>query len=251
MLLYTNLHIDPLDWDLEWSTLDSKLEDFRKEEIQRIKPNQFDDPSLWLERTRWASYLSGLDRLDLLELIGDPDTTLLRIIWALFDKLAQKSQEALLAIGFFGRFEIVRTEKDQFRAKPFRAYQRSGRISTYSRPWKQILSFFIRTQENPSLGKYPEYHFSELQHFLFLRLIRLASRVENLEDLEEVQEVPPSRISTPSSSQESTSSDDLEDEEEEENTRISIKKPRVIRSLTRLEEALLDFLIITTRSPNN
>lgn len=111
-----------MKWDLEWTTLDSKVLAYRNTQIRKIQQNLFDDPSPWLERTRWGYYLEGLDRLELLELIGEPNTPLLKVVWLAFDELARKSQETLLNIGIFARFEIVRTEKNQSRAKPFRAY---------------------------------------------------------------------------------------------------------------------------------
>ncbi|KAL6716774.1 hypothetical protein ACLMJK_004686 [Lecanora helva] len=119
----------PIDPDIEWTRLDSNFEDFKKREIRKIQKNLLDDVSPWLERTRWAEYLSGLDRSILLGLIDGPDTSLLRRIWLDFDNLVEKSQKTLRIVGLFGRFELARTEKNQVRARPFRGYQDPGRIS--------------------------------------------------------------------------------------------------------------------------
>ncbi len=96
--------------------------------------------------------------------------------------MARKSQETLSNIGYFGRFLIVRTEKDQSRAKPFRAYQDPSRIPTFLRPFKQILALFIRTQDTTSSNRYPRYLFTSRQQSSLYRLVRIASEVENLED---------------------------------------------------------------------
>jgi len=165
----------------------------------------------------------------------------------IFDELARRSHEAISIIGFFGRFEIVRTEKNQSRAKPLKPYQKSDRLSTYSRPWKQLLSFFIRTQEGFSSEKFPEYHFTKGQRFFYSQLIRLASRVKNLEDLREKLKSDVSlRNSESESSLEGSSSEfkkEDKEEEDEENTRIPVKNSRKLSSLTTLEKALLDFTI--------
>ncbi len=135
-IVVLTVYIEPRNWESEWSRLDSKILEFRTKEIRKIEKNRYDNPSPWLERTRWASYLDGPDRIELLALVGEPDTPLLKVIWASFDELARKSQQSLSNIGYFGRFQIVRTETNQFRAKPFRAYQDPSRIPMYSRSFK-------------------------------------------------------------------------------------------------------------------
>ena len=141
--------------------MDSKFEEFKISKIRTIRPNQFNVPNPWLERTGWLKLFSGMDRPSLLGLIDDPDTLLLRILWATFSILVQLSQQLIGTIGTFGRFEIVRTLPNQDRARPFRVYQDPKRIPEYSLPWKRILAFFVRTQTTP--GSRILYEFTEAQ----------------------------------------------------------------------------------------
>ena len=112
--------------------------------------------------------------------MADSNTLLLRVLWSYFDLLAQASQRILLIVGSFERFEIVRIEKHQNRAKPFRAYQDPTRLREYSRSWKQILAFFIRTQDDPSLR--PQYKFNSIQTIAFERLISHLRGIESWDD---------------------------------------------------------------------
>ncbi|KAL6718593.1 hypothetical protein ACLMJK_002827 [Lecanora helva] len=239
----------PIDPDIEWARLDSNFEDFKKREIRKIQKNLLDDVSPWLERTRWAEYLSGLDRSILLGLIDGPDTPLLRRIWLDFDNLVEKSQKTLRIVGLFGRFELARTEKNQVRARPFRGYRDPGRISRYSRPWKQILSFFVRTQENPNPIDYPTYSFDNIQVIYYRRYIGLVYRALEFEDPEEnLENLEKSTIFEDSSSDFHDEDEDEEEveEDEDEAAKTIIRGPRYSRKvsrLSRIEKALLSFLL--------
>ncbi|KAL6716772.1 hypothetical protein ACLMJK_006340 [Lecanora helva] len=239
----------PIDPDIEWARLDSNFEDFKKREIRKIQKNLLDDVSPWLERTRWAEYLFGLDRSILLGLIDGPDTPLLRRIWLDFDNLVEKSQKTLRIVGLFGRFELARTEKNQVRARPFRGYRDPGRISRYSRPWKQILSFFVRTQENPNPIDYPTYSFDNIQVVYYRRYIGLVYRALEFEDPEEnLENLEKSTIFEDSSSDFHDEDEDEEEVEEDEDEagKTIIRGPRYSRKvsrLSRIEKALLSFLL--------
>jgi len=39
------VYIEPLNWESEWSRLDSKILEFRTKEIRKIEKNPYDDPS--------------------------------------------------------------------------------------------------------------------------------------------------------------------------------------------------------------
>ena len=115
-----------------WRRLDTKFEQKRKSEIETITKGYYDDPSPWLERTRWLTILNGFHRSTLIDLVSSPDTLILRILWTNFDLLVQYSQSILDTIGPFARFEAIRTKKDQYRERPLRSYQDINRISSYS-----------------------------------------------------------------------------------------------------------------------
>ena len=121
-----------------------------------------------------------------MSLVSSPDTLILQILWKSFDLLAQYSQSIIEYIGPFARFEAIRTEKNQYRGKPLVRYQDINRISNYSQSWKQILAFFVRTQDDLDLigTSGPIYQFNQYQKRYFDRLYRLLSRFDSWEDFE-------------------------------------------------------------------
>ena len=232
--------IDQINLDAEWKALDKNFHEFQLREIQTIQKSRFDDPSPWLERTRWLDILEGLERPSLLELIADPDTLLLRVLWGYFDLLVQASQQILKIIGFFGRFEIVRTEAKQSRAKPFRAYQNPDRIKEYSRPWKTILAFFVRTQEDPALK--PRYNFNSTQQQAYDRLIDCFEDVQSWEDFRETASI--FRQSFTLSKPPESDSEDTDHSKEEESSQpqtIPSQKQQDVYSLDKCQMYLLEF----------
>lgn len=203
-----------MSWDQIWNDLDSKLDQFQIDQNRIIRRNQINEPSPWLEKIRWTEYLGGLDRSILLGLIEKPDTELLDQIWSIFDGLAQKAQRTLANTGIFARFEVVRTEKNQSRAKPFRTYQNPARILTYDKPWKQILAFFVRTQEisdeiDPET--FPKYQFTKEQldtYRIFVDLVKkqLEKENESISSSESSSNLSRAFQGTPDESAERTSS---------------------------------------------
>ena len=105
----------------------------------------------------------------------------MKILWKSFDYLAQYSQSIIETIGPFARFEAIRTEKDQYRGRPLHRYQDLDRISKYSQSWKQILAFFLRTQEDLDLIRTsgPIYQFNKAQRLYFDRLYSLLSQFDS------------------------------------------------------------------------
>lgn len=231
-----------MSWDQAWNELDTKLDTFQIQQNRIIQPNRVNEPSPWLERARWAEYLGGYDREILLGLIGKPDTPLLSLVWTIFDGLASKIQQILAHTGIFARFEIVRTEKDQSRAKPFRAYQDSTKILVYGKPWKQILSFFVRTQLNPDENSYPSYFLTEDQMNTFQIFIELVQKRLDNPDLDE--NLSNSDADSTSSharpipeSQDDSIPDDID------TTTIFQPRSNQIQRLDQLERACLDFCL--------
>ena len=131
---------------------------------------------------------------------------------------------------------------NQFRAKPLRAYQDPNRILTYSHSFKQILTFFVRTQESTTSTSFPDYSFTSLQQSRYRRLVRIASEIENPEEfVENLREISKDSDSSDDASQIKTS-----DEDEfsiYKNTRIQARNSGKIAPLSCLEKALLHFSI--------
>ena len=174
----------------------------------------------------------------------------MRILWNSFDSLAQYSQSIIETIGSFARFEAIRTEKDQYRGRPLRQYQDLGRISNYSQSWKQILSFFIRTQDDPDLigTSGPEYHFTSSQKVYFDRLYRRLSRFSTWEDFE--NSLPPYQKTPQGPNQDidpdkslSEANDDSDSSISKSQSRIRGKKVTNFYRLSNLQKSLLDFCL--------
>ena len=92
------------------------------------------------------------------------------------DGLARVSQASVVErTGIFVRMEAIRTEKHQTRYTPLQAYMDEKSIKERSRPWKQILMFFARTQREHR-WKSPKYRFTQQQREAWEALIEQAER---------------------------------------------------------------------------
>ena len=135
-----------------------------------IQDGERDEANPWLERTGWQPYLMGLERPDLLASIEEPsidpdknDELVEAAIWRAMDGLTRVSQASVLErVGIFVRMEAIRTEMHQTRYTPLQAYMDDKSIKERSRPWKQMLMFFARTQREHS-WKSPKYRFTRQQ----------------------------------------------------------------------------------------
>lgn len=229
--------------------METKFQKFRNKEIDKITPSRYDDPSPWLERTGWTTILEGRTRSNLLRLVDSPDSLILRILGATFDLLAKSSHYILPIVGFNARFEVVKTEINQYRGKPLKPYQNPDRISEYSLPWKQILFFFCRTQSDEELGNIgPSYEFSDHQKACYLLLYRLLTKFSTWTEFENSIPNYQRTFSTPSTNSplSSPSSSDNDSEEEASDSDLPIdtgKKPLVFYSLPKLQKSLLVFCI--------
>ena len=236
------LPIDSSIWEAEIARLDLEVSQLEERQFTRIERGNLNDPSLWLDRTGWGRYLEDLNRPYILGLVGESDTSLLNLISKNFENLARKSQEIVPTIGYFGRFEIARTEKNQFRAKPFRVYQNLERISTYSLPWKRIFYFFVRTRGEPEPGSsYPQFTLSETQKKALEILIRLGETA--LENGNENSAKNDETSSNPFETSEEETEDDEFNNKDISTISIRAKAREPPSSLTRLERACLDFSI--------
>lgn len=239
LLIYSlNLTI----WEVEIARLNSEVESSQKRQISKIQKEKLDDFFSWLDRTRWIDYLEDLYRFYLVDLVEELDTSLLRIISFDFENLARKFQETVSNIDSFKRFEIVRTKKNQFRAKLFRVYQNTERISTYSLSWKRIFFFFIRTQIDwDSSQENPRYSLSKTQKNLLERLIRIVEETD-----ENSKSQKSSQNSTSNENEASTTREDSKNEKTSTRNTSIISSTRArpkLSSLTWIERACLDFSI--------
>lgn len=145
----------------------------------------------------------------------------------------------------------MRTEKSQSRAKPFRVYQDLTKILIYGKPWKQILSFFVRTQLNPD-ESYPSYILTEDQTNTFKTFIELVQkRLDNPDSDEDQSNSVYSNENHSDSDTDSTSSharpipEGQDDNNPDEIDTTTIFRPRSsrIERLNQLERACLDFCL--------
>jgi hypothetical protein len=139
-------------------------EGIQKRAATTIQEGTQDKVNPWLERTGWLPYLGGLKRLELLASIKEPNVDpdkdeepIKAAIWKAMDRLARASQASVVyKTGIFVRMEAIRTEKHQTRYTPLQAYMDDKSIKEQSRPWKQMLMFFARTQREHE-WKSPKY----------------------------------------------------------------------------------------------
>lgn len=101
----------------------SKWAEVEKKARTTIQEGERDEVNPWLERTQWQPYLVGLERLELLGCVEEPNLDPKKerepveaAIWEAMDGLARFSQASVInRTGVFVRLEAIRTEKHQTR----------------------------------------------------------------------------------------------------------------------------------------
>ncbi|KAL8991046.1 MAG: hypothetical protein Q9169_007961 [Polycauliona sp. 2 TL-2023] len=169
----------------------------------------------WLERMGWPTYLQGLDRQELMDLVKTPDPEeepLMTIVWdAMNDMLHHSQQTVKKHAGYFLRIEVVRSEAKQTKYRPLQPYMDPDAMKDYTRPWKQIVAFFVRTRARADEG--PVYKFRGQEQSRFDDIIKRARRIRNRRIRREGRDRPGSSssystgTSTGSSSKSSAASD--------------------------------------------
>jgi hypothetical protein len=184
----------PVDGEALWAQLRKKVTgkwaSIEKRAQTTIQKGEKDEVNPWLERTQWEPYLEGMERPDLIACISEPNVDpkgdeepVEAAIWEAMDELARFSQTSVIErIGVFVRMEAIRTEKHQMRYQPLQPYMDEKSIGEHTRPWKQILMFFARTQREHE-WKSPECRFTRRQREAWEALVDEAERkVDGKED---------------------------------------------------------------------
>ena len=138
-------------WEQIEQTLEQRRQTIEREKRRMINEGDSHDTNAWLERAGWHRYLNGLDREKLLEFIDAPEEEsepVLATIWRGMDEMIHHCQETVLhRVDLFVRMEAIRTKQHQTRYHPLQGYMDARAVREYSRPWKQIITFIGRTQQ--------------------------------------------------------------------------------------------------------
>ncbi|KAK3065212.1 hypothetical protein LTS18_005998 [Coniosporium uncinatum] len=129
----------------------------------------------WSKRAEWQEYLIGLGRPDLLACVEEPDVRMDAGIdevspeaidaqmWKAMDGMIRFSQESVTRrVGVFVKMEAIRTEMHQTRFQPLQPYMDEHAFTKHTYPWKQIITFFARTQREHDWES-PKYRFTKRQ----------------------------------------------------------------------------------------
>ncbi|TKA40489.1 hypothetical protein B0A49_13909, partial [Cryomyces minteri] len=187
-----------------------------------IQEGEADEVNPWLERAQWHQYLVGLERPELISCVEEPnkkEEPVEAAIWEAMHGLVRVCQQSVRArVGVFVRMEAIRTEKHQTRYQPLQPYMDGKALGDYSRPWKQVLMFFARTQKEHG-WKSPKYRFTGRQREAWEELVDQAERgVDNGEERAEEEGSQEGEESEEevedTSSNDSVRTEEKEDEEE-------------------------------------
>ncbi|KAK5131785.1 hypothetical protein LTR16_000418, partial [Cryomyces antarcticus] len=153
-----------------------------------IQEGELDEVNPWLERAQWHRYLVGLERPELMSCVEEPvkeEEPVEAVVWETMDGLVRFCQQSVQArVGVFVRMEAIRTEKHQTRYQPLQPYMDEKGLGDYSRPWKQVLMFFARTQKEHG-WRSPKYRFTGRQREAWEELVDQAERRVNGEEMAE------------------------------------------------------------------
>lgn len=187
---------EPIDGETGWArvgrNMDEAWANVQKRAEMTIQDGARDEVNPWLERTGWMPYLVGMERPELLASVEEPkgeEEPVAAAIWEAMDELARFSQVSVIhRTGIFVRLEAIRTEKHQTRFTPLQPYMDEKSIGDHARPWKQMLMFFWRTQQEHA-WKSPKYQFTKRQREAWGALIKAAGgAIEEDEEAEEEEE---------------------------------------------------------------
>ncbi|PSN59182.1 hypothetical protein BS50DRAFT_658963 [Corynespora cassiicola Philippines] len=249
----------PTDSQTAWAQVGERMaqawETVRKQAETVIQDGEKDEINPWLERTGWLPYLIDMKRPELLACVEEPNSDpnqdeepVEAAIWEAMDGLVRFSQASVIhQTGVFVRLEAIRTEKHQTRFQPLQPYMDEKSIIEHSRPWKQMLMFFARTQREHT-WKSPRYRFTRRQREAWEELVKQAERQVGGDAGEEVDDEMEEEFGDEMEEVEDEMEDDVEEVDDEgvnmnedgENQNQGSHEPR---RLTRIQKACLQFCI--------
>ena len=147
-------HVDESDQMSAWNLIRKEMNqiiDTIKEKKQRvIQKNEINEINSWLKRVEWHTYLMRLNREELIASMNKPNPEaepIATVIWDAMNSLIQHCQQSMVSrVDVFVRMKTIRIEKHQTRYQSLQSYMNVKELSNYSRSWKQILMFTIRTK---------------------------------------------------------------------------------------------------------
>ncbi|PVH96324.1 hypothetical protein DM02DRAFT_687969, partial [Periconia macrospinosa] len=230
-----------------WANVESRAQ-------TTIQEGERDEVNPWLERTQWLPYLVGMERAELLasieEPVAEPDPRqeqqaepVEAAMWAAMDGLARFSQASVIhRVGVFVRLEAIRTEKHQTRFQPLQPYMDEKSIVEHSRPWKQMLMFFARTQREHALMD-PTYHFTRRQREAWEALVEEAEKSVGGEEEGEGEEEEEMEVEEVEDEVMADDVDEAIDEMETDEPSAAANAIREPERLSSIQVACLEFCI--------
>jgi hypothetical protein len=165
-------------WEMAWEAASASYEQKKKCDI--IRPGESDEVNPWLRRTGWVPYSTGCPQNDLLATVRKPDEqvdgqneAIAAVIWNAVGNVAAIAESGVRRSGVMLRFEAIRTEINQVRYAPLEPYRDSDRVHKECQPWQQMVTFFVRTQQD-NTWQTPPYRFNNRQKIAFQRLMAAA-----------------------------------------------------------------------------
>jgi superfamily II DNA or RNA helicase len=168
------------------TTVFSEIDRLRTEAQQAswrtVQPASCGEVSPWLERTRWAAYLAGIERATLLALLEDPDPVRnpseSRIRTTVLELLKYCERSSTTSAGIFVRLGAVQSSSGRSqRQQPLVPYVHARDLAKSSRLWVQIVLFFVRVGCEPG-PLHPQYQLTQDQRHHLESLCWLAGRTD-------------------------------------------------------------------------
>jgi superfamily II DNA helicase RecQ len=226
----------PPDPDDVWARLTDKAhaewDKLYQKKSDHIAEGERDEANPWLQRAGWAKALSEISRRDLVRSIreplaesdddNEPAEPVERAIWDAMGRLAVFSQQSVIKrVGIFVRMEAIRVEHHQDQHHPLQPYMNGKNVDEVSRPWKQLLMFFARTQREHDWSS-PQYRFRRSQAEAWEALVAAARGERGGE--EEGGEAEEGEAE-----EEEEAEEEGEEEDEEEDEKLSKIEAAVLR----------------------
>ena len=128
----------------------------------------------------------------------EDEEPLVTVVWNAMEEMLQHCQRTVKQqAGYYIRMEVVRSEVKQTKYRPLQPYMDPDAVKDYARPWKQIVVFFVRTQQGRRQEEegLPPYELEAREQRYFNDMFKQAKRIRNRQNRRQVRFEAASEVS--------------------------------------------------------
>ncbi len=167
-------------WDLIRKKMTQIIDTIKEKKQRVIQTDEINKINSWLKRIEWHTYLTSLNREELIASMRKLNLKIeliIIIIWDVMNSLIQHCQQSMMSwVDVFICMKIIRIKKHQTRYQSLQSYMNVKRMMNYSWSWKQILMFMIQIKRAHDWVDF-KYKFNKTQRDMWKRLFSVATEI--------------------------------------------------------------------------